>query len=218
MTEREQFEAWAKVRYAKNPHFWLRQIDDGGYSCGMADSAWDAWQAARAQPAQVVPPTRAPFLRERQQLEQEWSELRRLQAQYKQAVPVLTESELRSILQGTNHMVKNAMHGAFWPELEEACRAVEQAVRAKMGVAVPMTDQEILDAAEAIKAKRVETAVKNTLSRVGSKCSQCGGVMGTDHNGYHLFNRCQSCSYVPMFMQDGSEFPPPPGIVGKEGA
>ena len=61
-----------------------------------------------------------------------------------QAVPVLAESELRSILQGTNHMVKNAMHGAFWPELEEACRAVEQAVRAKMGVAVPMlTDDEI---------------------------------------------------------------------------
>ena len=55
MTEREAFEAWAKVRYAKNPHFWLRQIDDGGYSCGMADSAWDAWQAARAQPAQAGP-------------------------------------------------------------------------------------------------------------------------------------------------------------------
>ena len=113
MTEREQFEAWAKVRYAKNPHFWLRQIDDGGYSCGMADSAWNAWQVARAQPAQ--------------------------------AVPVLAESELRSILQGTNHMIKNAMHGAFWPELEEACRAVEQAVRAKLGVAVPMTDGQALD-------------------------------------------------------------------------
>jgi len=56
MTEREQFEAWAKPRYAKNPHFWLRQIDDGGYSCGMADSAWEAWQAARAQPALAVPP------------------------------------------------------------------------------------------------------------------------------------------------------------------
>ena len=61
-----------------------------------------------------------------------------------QAVPVLTESELRSILQGTNHMVKNAMHGAFWPELEEACRAIEQAVRAKMGAAVPMTHMQIV--------------------------------------------------------------------------
>ena len=65
-------------------------------------------------------------------------------AQPAQAVPVLTESELRSILQGTNHMVKNAMHGAFWPELEEACRAIEQAVRAKMGVAVPMTLKQII--------------------------------------------------------------------------
>jgi hypothetical protein len=63
-----------------------------------------------------------------------------------QAVPVLAESELRSILQGTNHMIKNAMHGAFWPELEEACRAVEQAVRAKLGVAVPMTDRQIASA------------------------------------------------------------------------
>jgi len=51
MSEREQFEAWAKARYAKNPHFWLRQIDDGGYSCGMADSAWDAWQAATQRSA-----------------------------------------------------------------------------------------------------------------------------------------------------------------------
>ena len=65
-------------------------------------------------------------------------------AQPAQAVPVLAESELRSILQGTNHMVKNAMHGAFWPELEEACRAVEAAVRAKMGAAVPY-DQTALE-------------------------------------------------------------------------
>ena len=131
-------------------------------------------------------------------------------AQPAQAVPVLTDAEI--------HAADPIPQNRFDQERVEFARAVEAAVRAKMGVAVPMTDQEILDAAEAIKAKRVETAVKNTLSRVGSKCSQCGGVMGTDHNGYHLFNRCKSCSYVPMFMQDGSEFPPPPGIVGKEGA
>ena len=63
--------------------------------------------------------------------------------QQAEAVPVLTESELRSILQGTNHMVKNAMHGAFWPELEEACRAIERAMRTKL--AVPMTDGQALD-------------------------------------------------------------------------
>lgn len=43
-----------------------------------------------------------------------------------QRVP-LTEPELRRVLQGTNHMVRNAMCGPMWPELEQACRAVERA-------------------------------------------------------------------------------------------
>ena len=109
MTEREQFEAWAKK--AGWPHHFTscNTKDPNAYS----QESWEVWQAARAQAAQEG--------------------------------PVLAESELRSILQGTNHMVKNAMHGAFWPELEEACRAVEQAVRAKMGVAVPMTDEQADD-------------------------------------------------------------------------
>ena len=93
-------------------------------------------------------------------------------AQPAQAVPVLTESELRSILQGTNHMVKNAMHGAFWPELEEACRAIEQAVRAKLGVAVPMTDeqwQRIADITGAIITRPMKDQVEAVIGIVGKE-------------------------------------------------
>lgn len=39
----------------------------------------------------------------------------------------LTDDELRNVLRNTNHMIRNAMHGSFWPELEQACRAIEAA-------------------------------------------------------------------------------------------
>jgi hypothetical protein len=44
------------------------------------------------------------------------------------AAPVpLTEPELRAVLEKTNHMITNTMCGPFWPELEQACRAIEAA-------------------------------------------------------------------------------------------
>ena len=39
----------------------------------------------------------------------------------------LTEPELRAVLEKTNHMITNTMCGPFWPELEQACRAIEAA-------------------------------------------------------------------------------------------
>jgi hypothetical protein len=51
---------------------------------------------------------------------------RERQAAPQPAVP-LTEPELRAVLEKTNHMIVNAMRGPFWPELEQACRAVEAA-------------------------------------------------------------------------------------------
>jgi hypothetical protein len=42
------------------------------------------------------------------------------------AVP-LTEPELRAVLKKTNDMITNTMCGPFWPELEQACRAIEAA-------------------------------------------------------------------------------------------
>ena len=42
------------------------------------------------------------------------------------AVP-LTEPALRAVLEKTNHMIANTMRGPFWPELEQACRAIEAA-------------------------------------------------------------------------------------------
>jgi hypothetical protein len=44
------------------------------------------------------------------------------------AAPVpLTEPALRAVLEKTNHMIANTMRGPFWPELEQACRAIEAA-------------------------------------------------------------------------------------------
>ena len=132
-----------------------------------------------------------------------------------QAVPLLSDEEMEAAIRPFYRDSYSASM-AMLNNISEYL-AVEQAVRAKMGVAVPMTDAEILSAAKAIEARRIESARQAVLGRAGSKCSQCGGVMGVDSNGYNTFNRCESCLHVPMFMQDGSEFPPPPGIVGKEG-
>ena len=54
MSEREQFEAWAKEFSPETP---LWQDNCGQYV--YWSSEWTAWQAARAQPAQAeaVPPT-----------------------------------------------------------------------------------------------------------------------------------------------------------------
>jgi hypothetical protein len=43
------------------------------------------------------------------------------------ALVPLTEPELRAVLKKTNHMIENTMCGPFWPELEQACRAIEAA-------------------------------------------------------------------------------------------
>lgn len=45
---------------------------------------------------------------------------------------VLSEQEVRAAIKGTNHMIDNCMCGPFWPELEEACRAIEAAILAKL--------------------------------------------------------------------------------------
>ena len=43
---REDFEAWAKSKGAPKEGWWIRQIDDGGYSCGPVDDSWNGYQAA----------------------------------------------------------------------------------------------------------------------------------------------------------------------------
>lgn len=50
MTEREQFEAWASDNYE-----WPQCIERSGdgYKLMQTTLKWEAWQAARAQPAQV---------------------------------------------------------------------------------------------------------------------------------------------------------------------
>ena len=44
----------------------------------------------------------------------------------------LTDEQMRDVLKITNHMVRNSMYGAFWPELEQACRAIEAAATEPM--------------------------------------------------------------------------------------
>ena len=105
MSEREAFEAWAS-----DNNEWPQCIERSGdsYKLMQTKLKWEAWQAARAQPAQ--------------------------------AVPVLTDAEIGDLLDAAR--VPELPHGYEDVDLRIA-RAVEAAVRAKMGVAVPMREREL---------------------------------------------------------------------------
>jgi hypothetical protein len=140
MTEREAFEAWAKK--AGWPHHFTscNTKDPTAYS----QESWEVWQAARAQPAQVLQGQCAECGKK---ASEGWAlycvacmEEAGLPAQ---AVPLLTDKERRELL---DHTGRNAegLGGETWDQM--VIDAVEAAVRAKMGVAVPMTDAQINDA------------------------------------------------------------------------
>lgn len=77
-------------------------------------------------------------------------------------------------------------------------RAVIAADRAKR---VPMTEEEILDAAERIRKEKVERANEEKAKLVGTACWRCGqGHMFMDSNGYNEFLRCNQCRHVPMLI------------------
>ena len=213
MTEREQFEAWAKK--AGWPHHFTscNTKDPNAYS----QESWEVWQAARAQAAQEGPvlADNPLFIFAQEVIHGAYKPeelkdaamraIRHHSAQPAQAVPVLTDAELRSILQGTNHMVKNSMHGAFWPELEEACRAVEAAVRAKMGVGwqpistAPKDGTRVMVWMDDKYASNRHAFAKLWFyedGRLGGGAEGYNGDWGISH-------------WMPL--------PPPPGIVGKEG-
>lgn len=82
-------------------------------------------------------------------------------------------------------------------------RAVIAADRA---LRVPMTDEEILAAAERIARERTDKDNALMDSRVGRHCARCGvGKLFKDSNGYHTFLRCDGCNHVPMFTADGKD-------------
>ena len=56
---------------------------------------------------------------------------------------MLTDEQMRDVLKNTNHMVRNSMHGPFWPELEEACRAIESAACAERDKRITELEQEL---------------------------------------------------------------------------
>ena len=178
MSEREQFEAWAS-----DNNEWPQCIERSGdsYKLMQTKLKWEAWQAARAQPAQ--------------------------------AVPVLTDAEIDTAYEKARADYQRSRFAVRGQQLTAQdspdwwfARAIEQAVRAKMGVAQWLP---------------IETAPKD-----------CGFL------GYQPLTD-DMWILAPMYWA-GSEFlllqfhhgdtehsmtpthwmplPPPPGIVGKEGA
>ena len=232
MTDREQFEAWAKVRYAKNPHFWLRQIDDGGYSCGMADAAWAAWQVARAQPA-ITPETgNAPP--------------QGASAITSETVPLLTEQEIVKCLTASGCVGTIKMSYDSGPyeitrtsiNADRFARAIEAAVRAKLGAGVPMTDPQ-LQTSEERRATGERIASMIRVEEVGADLIRRARdiVVGHQKGSISLVQRQLRISYntaakllealeqegvVSPQRQNGQRevlvLPDISGIVGKEGA
>lgn len=161
MTEREAFEAWAKK--AGWPHHFTscNTKDPTAYS----QESWEVWQAARAQPAQPLK-TDPLFVFAQEVIHGAYKPeelkdaamraIRHHSAQPAQAVPVLTEQEIVKCLTASGCVGTIKMSYDSGPyeitrtsiNADRFARRVEQAVRAKMGVAVPMTDEQAKDIAQ----------------------------------------------------------------------
>lgn len=55
--QRKVFEAWVRATHKPEEGWWCRQLPDGGYSSGIVDAAWKAWQAAIGYPRAPKPLT-----------------------------------------------------------------------------------------------------------------------------------------------------------------
>ena len=156
MTEREQFEAWAKK--AGWPHHFTScsTKDPNAYS----QESWEVWQAVRAQPAQ--------------------------------AVPLLTDDEVALIVADCSASAHRQDDFSF-------ARAIEQAVRDKMGVAGWLP----IDTAPNHKTEILLGHPDGGIT-VGRK-AESGNGWDSDSGWIDWPSH-----WMPL--------PPPPGIVGKEGA
>lgn len=127
--EREAFEAWAKTR-----GYNTRLSEYGHYPSLLTTLTHESWQARAALASQkAVKGDPVAWFRYENGMRiyyetKAWDDLQPLFASPpSREVEPLTEAELRRVLDGTNHMVSHVMRGPYWPELEEACRAVERA-------------------------------------------------------------------------------------------
>lgn len=92
-------------------------------------------------------------------------------AQPAQAVPVLTDEEIQAAW---------VEHGLDDCAVEEFARAIEQAVRAKMGVAVPMTDEQAKDIAQQETWGPDAIAMEALLIRVIRQAERHHGIVGKE--------------------------------------
>lgn len=69
---------------------------------------------------------------------------------------MLTEEQIRGVLKDTNHMVRNSMHGPFWPELEQACRAIESAATAPLLARIAELERELEEARKQMERQKDE--------------------------------------------------------------
>lgn len=93
------------------------------------------------------------------------------------------------------------IHGPFNACMyQDHCKAMEQQATARA-----MTDQEILDAADAIAAKRLAEQKAEREKLVNTTCQLCNsGRLKLDSNAYFEFLRCEQCNHVPLFI-DGQD-------------
>ena len=89
--------------------------------------------------------------------------------------------------------------GAGW----NACRAAMLAAAPQPPQAerVPMTDEQIEAAWNALQKQKADDAAKFLMDKAVSDCGCCdGGVLFVDSNGYSSFMRCKKCGHVPLYL------------------
>lgn len=195
MSEREKFEAW--MRDTHGPGVNLVRSDDGYISTvphravrmtyASVQMLWEGWQAARAQPAQAGHVPEASCGECGKKASDGWAlycvacmEKAGLPAQ---AGPLLSDAEIDDAYEKARADYQRSRFAVRGQQLTAQdspdwwfARAIEQAVRAKLGVAVPMTDEQIT----AISRQVAEGGPEDSIDRFVRAIERHHGIVGKD--------------------------------------
>ncbi|WP_315127027.1 hypothetical protein [Comamonas antarctica] len=71
----------------------------------------------------------------------------------------------------------------------------------------PLTDGEIERLHADLQARKLAAQEALYQSRIGMQCGMCAdGRYQASSNGYSKFHRCDKCTHVPFWREDGKEF------------
>lgn len=177
MTEREQFEALLVKRWAGDRDGLTRR-EGGEYFLGPVQFAWEAWQAARAQPAQAVPEMRGNPAIEPAQAVPKVKESHFAKSTEIRGNPAFEPAPPSAYVNAANINASD-MPGTVVQKLDAAFRAQQEQAGQKAYEKVCTTPEEVEAALKAIEAEAVPLlSDEEVTAEIRARGQMVNGVKG----------------------------------------